>query len=60
MSTAKPVTGENTTMKKEKRKKQHPVVLHEDTKKALVELKTHPRETFDDIIRRLIGLQPRK
>jgi len=60
MSIAKPVTGENTTMKNPKRKKQHPVVLHEDTKKALFELKKHPRETFDDTIRRLVGLEPRK
>jgi len=25
-----------------------------DTKKALEELKVHPRETYDDVIRRLI------
>ena len=28
--------------------------VHEDTKKLLDEIKVHPRETYEDVIRRLI------
>jgi hypothetical protein len=40
---------------KKSRREQFPVVLHKETKLDLIALKNHPRETFDDVIRRLIG-----
>lgn len=31
-----------------------PVAIHRDTKAMLLDLKQHPRETWDDVIRRLV------
>ena len=36
------------------------IKIHRDTYEALLKAKQHPRETIDDVIRRLLGLETPK